>query len=363
MNSHAVRVWFTGAAIAGMLASSAAGQSSQPGPPDHANIRKNFDAQFDRWRDGGFHGLIRICHDGRAIFERTAGWADKNRSREIEPDMVFDLGSITKVFTAAAVLKLKDAGKLSLGDGVGRFVPNLPGDKAAVTLEQLMRHTSGLPDIFGMDEDNVSREWFLGKIREAAFRSAPGTKTAYSNAGYSLLGIAIENTSGTNYERYVQESVLAPAGLRQTGYVEPRWVPQKVVCGFKDGKPWGSVRDYYAPDGPGWNLHANGGMLSTATELDQWFRALEKGRLLTPESTAIIIDALTRKTDNSGRHALSITGSNNIFSAMYLRYRDQDLSMTILTSSSDWPYDRVAKEAVELVEELVPPADPGKPKP
>ena len=224
--------------------------------------------------------------------------------------MIFDLGSITKTFTAIAVLRLQVEGKLNLGDSIGRYLDDVPDDKRPITIEQLLRHTSGLLDSLGRDEDYVSKQWLVNAALHSKLQSMPGVENHYSNVGYSLLAAIIERIKGESYETYLQKEIFQPAGVR-IGYLRPRWKKGELACGMRQGARWGNVTDYFTKGGPSWNLVGNGGMLSDAANLQQWFSKLLNNKLLPESATAIYLDHITRP-DHNGRKYIATSGANLI---------------------------------------------------
>ena len=132
---------------------------------------------------------------------------------------VFSLGSVTKQFTAAAILKLEEQGSSA---PIGRFI-GAPADKAGITLHQLLTHTAGLPVYTGDDFEPAGRDETVAKMLAAPLRFPPGSDFAYSNAGYSLLAAIVVLASGEGYEEFLRANLFTPAGLEATGYRLPDW--------------------------------------------------------------------------------------------------------------------------------------------
>jgi CubicO group peptidase (beta-lactamase class C family) len=197
-------------------------------------------------------------------------------------DTVYDIGSITKQFTAAAVMKLEEMGRLRVGDPIGKYIGPVPADKAGITLRHLLTHTSGLPDALGDDYDVLSREQMLAGALTSRLRSAPGREFHYSNVGYGILAAIVERVSGLGYEQFLAVHLLRPAGMTQTGYVLPAWRRGLVAVEYDErGRSRGRPFDHpWAADGPYWNLRGNGGLLSTARDMVRWHRALEGDAIL-----------------------------------------------------------------------------------
>ena len=207
------------------------------------------------------------------------GAADRAAGTPASCRTVYDVMSMTKQFTAAAIVKLEVMGRLRVSDPIGRFLGHgrpMPEDKRGITIEHLLTHTSGLVEALGDDYDPLSREELVRGVLSSELRSSPGTEFHYSNAGYSLLAAIVEEASGETYERFLARHLFAPAGMEQTGYVLPDWQRHLVAVEY-DGKGRSKGRPFdhpWAADGPYWNLRGNGGMLSTAQDMFRWHRAL-----------------------------------------------------------------------------------------
>lgn len=332
--TRSLALWIT--ASVALLANVGAQPSAQPvQQPTAAELVQRMDAFLTTGEKAGYSGVILVVKDSKVLLEKGYGFADCERTRKVTPDMLFDIGSLTKYITRAAILKLQSQGKLKLADPINKHLAGVPDDKAAITVEQLLRHTSGLKDVFGDDEVYVTKEWLVKTALASTLIHEPGKPTGedpYSNAGYALLGAIIEKLSGKPYESYVNENLFKPVGLRQTGYFIPKWNKDKVACGFRDNKPWGSVRDFYGKTEPSWNLIAAGGMLSTAAELNQWFTAVLQGKVLPPAETDIFFSNVRK--NSLGRRLMSPSGSNNIFCSLYVNYIDDGLSLVFMSSDS-----------------------------
>ena len=201
------------------------------------------DAELRALEPRGFSGAILWVSGDEVVLKKGYGFADREASRPVTADTIFDIGSITKAIAAAAIWKLEADGKLSINDRIARFFPDVPPDKAAITIDDLVRHTSGLDNIFGRDYDVVSRDWVLEKALSSKLLSPPGQTSRYSNAGYSLLAMIIEDVSGQRYEQYVHEDLIKPAGTPRIGYRAPRWAPDELAVGYRNGKRWGTPLD------------------------------------------------------------------------------------------------------------------------
>ncbi|HLU73861.1 MAG TPA: serine hydrolase domain-containing protein [Nonomuraea sp.] len=224
----------------------------------------------------GFGGTVVTAHGDRITFCEGFGLADRAARIPATCDTVYDVMSITKQFTAAAILKLEAMGRLKVSDPIGAHLGPVPGGKRGITLHHLLTHTAGLPEAVGDDYEPLSRDDMLARALAAGLLSAPGAEFRYSNTGYSVLAAIVEKTSGLSYERFLAEHLFGPAGMTATGYVLPRWERDRVAVEYDaGGRAMGRPYEHpWAADGPHWNLRGNGGMLSTARDLFRWHRAL-----------------------------------------------------------------------------------------
>ena len=298
-------------------------------------------AAFDTIVASGFRGVVlfRAADGPTRLF--IHGDADCVGQAPITRATRFDIGSITKQLTGAAILRLVEQDRLSLDTRLGDIFSNAPSDKAGITVTQLLMHTSGLPDSLGADEEYISKTDYLALAFAAALLTRPGETEEYSNVGYSVLGAIIEQITGQRYEAALRDLVLTPAGVPGIGYMTGDRA--RNACGLLDGARWGSTRDYFGADEPSWHLTGNGGLLATPEELTQWFDAVFAGRVLNAESLALFTDAI-EATDRRGRTLRYTSGSNNIFSSLYLTWPGVPATMMIMTSDS-----RFQKEGVTPV--------------
>jgi CubicO group peptidase (beta-lactamase class C family) len=236
----------------------------------------------------GSSGSLVAAIDGRMVTCRGWGTADRESGDPAGCDTVYDVMSMTKQFTAAAILKLEMQGRLRVTDPIGRYVADVPPDKRDITVQHLLTHTAGLVDSLGGDYEPLSGADLVAEALGSDLRSRPGARHHYSNVGYSLLAVIIEEASGTGYEEYLAEHLFAPAGMDRTGYVLPDWRRSDIAVEYdEEGRHQGRPIDHvWAADGPYWNLRGNGGLLSTARDMFQWHRALEGEQVLDAEAKA-----------------------------------------------------------------------------
>lgn len=292
----------------------------------------------------GFMGSVLVAKDGEVLIARGCGMRDAEKGARNTAATVFDIGSITKQFTAAAILVLEERGLLNVSDPLVKYFPTLPADKQGITIHFLLRHSSGLPGGIGGDYEPIGREEFLQQLFIEPLESPPGKHFGYSNAGYSLLAMIIEDVSGMSYERFLQETLFAPAGLRATGYSLPRFHPDSVAVGYDgDEMPWGRPTEKaWDGDAPYWHLKGNGGILSTVEDLYAWDQALTTDAVLSATArTKLFAPELRPEEDPHhyyaygwdvhrtprGTRVIGHNGSNRIFYADFVRYVDEGLTV------------------------------------
>jgi CubicO group peptidase (beta-lactamase class C family) len=224
-----------------------------------------------------FSGAVLIANHGRVLLRAGFGRADLGRRRQNTPATRFRIASLTKQFTALAVLQLQDAGRLNVTDRLCRFLDGCPAAWRAVTLAELLANTSGIPDYASLPSyARLSRQHHtpaqlaaLVSSRPLLFR--PGTRWSYSNSGYVLLGMVITRVSGLSYSVFLARHIFAPLGLRDTGYDSSHPSPPAYATGYvSTGQP-APYLDMSVP-------YAAGALYSTVDDLSRWDTALLTGR-------------------------------------------------------------------------------------
>ncbi|RFU87441.1 class A beta-lactamase-related serine hydrolase, partial [Streptomyces triticagri] len=248
----------------------------------------------------GTGGTALAVRGGRLLYCGGFGAADRAAGRPASCDTSYDIMSLTKQFTAAAVLKLELLGRLRVSDPISRFLGPVPADKRGITVEHLLTHTSGLPESLGDDYAPLTRGQLIRKALASGLDSRPGKEFHYSNTGYSLLAAIIEEASGEDYEPFLVRHLFAPAGMKHTGYLQARRPRELIAVEYDSrGRSKGRPFDHpWAADGPYWNLRGNGGMLSTAPDLFAWHRALTGDRILPAAARARLLAPRVRVPDS-----------------------------------------------------------------
>lgn len=226
-----------------------------------------------------------VARGGRVLYTRAIGMADTEAQVPVTPETTFRIGSITKPFTAAAILKLRDQGVLDLRDPLSRFLPDFPrGDE--VTLYQLLTHSSGIydytrqPGFAALAAQPIGLSRLIESFAGAPFEFSPGTRYHYANSGYVLLGAVIEKASGRSYSDYLRQTFFEPLGMRHTGVYRNEAPPVEIAHGYS----WEAGRVAPAPDWDMSRVAAAGAIYSTVDDLRRWSEAFFGGEVLGPES-------------------------------------------------------------------------------
>jgi CubicO group peptidase (beta-lactamase class C family) len=233
----------------------------------------------------GLQGAIQVRVGAEVHVEGGFGLADERSGRRMTVDTVSDVGSISKQYTAAAIMRLVDLGLVTPEDPLDRFFDDVPADKRAITLHQVLVHSSGLRcDHFSSDFEPVEPAEATERILGSELLAPPGTRFSYSNSGYSLLGLVVERVTGEDFRAFMHRELFARAGLTRTGwYNEPHLLELPVAYGYVGDEAHGDPTRF---PGPAWALLGNGGVLSTVEDMQLWVHALRTHAVLSPEATA-----------------------------------------------------------------------------
>ncbi|MHC4991040.1 MAG: serine hydrolase domain-containing protein, partial [Planctomycetota bacterium] len=253
-------------------------------------------------------------------------------------ETVFPLESVTKQFTAAAIMTLEMQGKLQTSDPLSRFFDNVPADKSDVTLHHLLSHTSGI--ITGTDTyyADTSRSAIVAVALENPLLFTPGSRDAYSNIGYALLAAVVETVSGMSFEAYLRDALFAPADMAWTGSRLPSWHERTLAHRYARGTDNGTSLDMPYPD---WNHMGAGDLLTTTDDLYRWHQALlgdailseaAKTKMYTPVANGYGYGWFISEGDH-GPLVEHDGGSSRGTAADFRRYLDEDLVIIVFTNN------------------------------
>ncbi len=289
-----------------------------------------------------FMGSVLVARDGKVIFSKGYGLANAELDTPNTPQTKFRLGSITKQFTAAAILLLQERGKLNVQDPICKYIDNCPAAWNEITLHHLLSHTGGVPNFTSFPDYQpkmmlpVTTQEMIARFKDKPLDFKPGEKWNYSNSGYFLLGHVIEKVSGESYEAFLQKNIFEPLKLTSTGYDHFDTILKNRATGYSldKGKMVNSV--YLDMSQP----FSAGSLYSTVGDLFLWNEALYSGKLLSPKS----LEAMTTPVKNgygyglgiqtkSGRRVISHGGGINGFSTFIARYADDKVTLVVLRNA------------------------------
>ena len=228
---------------------------------------------------------VLVARNGQFLFKKGYGYASLEHRVPITSETKFRIGSITKQFTAAAILRLQEQGKLSVSDPLSKFTPDFPKGNE-VTIHQLLTHTSGIhsytskPDFLQSVTVPVKPDDLIQSFKNDPYDFAPGAKWAYNNSGYFLLGYIIEKVSGQSYADYLKTQFFEPIGMSNTGVHDSRAILEQEATGYaQEGKTLTKALN--------WDMSRAGGagaLYSTVEDLYRWNEALFSGKVLSEPS-------------------------------------------------------------------------------
>ncbi|MBC2845100.1 serine hydrolase domain-containing protein [Winogradskyella flava] len=234
-----------------------------------------------------FTGVVLVAQNDDILFNKAYGRKNSQENGFNDINTVFDMGSITKQFTAAGILKLEMQNELSVNDSLSKYFDAVPNDKKNITIHQLLTHSSGLVVGIGGDYETITEEAFLEQVFDSELISPVGERFNYSNVGYSLLGLIIEKVSGLDYEGFLRSEIFEPSNMYHTGYIIPDWQDNEVANGYlngvEDNKP---NEENWSDNGPYLNLKANGGILTRANDLLLWSQSILNNTVLDEVTTS-----------------------------------------------------------------------------
>ncbi|MEW6982420.1 serine hydrolase domain-containing protein [Colwelliaceae bacterium 6471] len=252
-----------------------------------AATSKDYDAILAKYIDTQGPGVAAIVtKNGQTLYLGTRGMANVELGVPLKDDSVFRLGSITKQFTAAAIMLLQEQGRLSVSDNIHKYVPDFPTEGNTVTIKHLLTHTSGIAN-YTEDQDIWNKHLktpttlddMLKMFAKHPMALKTGEQNRYSNTGYVLLGKIIEVASGEKYADFIEKHIFAKLGMKNSRYGGNQLIPNR-VSGYsmtdKGLENAGHV-DMMWP-------HAAGSLLSTVDDLGIWFNALTNGKFISKDS-------------------------------------------------------------------------------
>jgi CubicO group peptidase (beta-lactamase class C family) len=362
-------------ALAGVyLAASTQATAAQQA--ERASASAAVDRLVERYRTGRkIPGItLAVVRNGHVIKAKGYGSADLELGTSVTPAFRFGLGSITKQFTATAIMMLAEEGRLTVDDPISKYVDSLPPHWSRITLRQLLTHTSGIPEERWLPNfvefDRVEHEHLdvLRTVFNDSLQFAPGGSWAYRNSAYRLLGMAIERVSGESYWTFLDRRIFKPLGMTSTRSSDPKTIIPNRSKGY--GRERGRIvnRDAVAESA----AFSEGALISTVLDLARWDSSLYRPSILSQKSldqmwTPVVLnDGSTRPygfgwavAPTHGQRTISHTGSLPGFVTAISRFVSKGLTVIVLTNAEWSESGQLATAVAGLYEpELAPKPEP-----
>lgn len=314
------------------------------------SFSQSIDQQLDSYlskpiKKKNFNGTALVVHQGRILLHKGYGFRNATAHALNDTATIYRIGSVSKPFTAAAILQLAEAGKLSLSDTIGKFLPGYPHG-GSITVEQLLTHSSGVKEYLAIKAiqelpDNApptTLEKLIGHFKDEPLAIRPGEKFAYSNSNYILLAAIVKQVTGEQFEQVVRRRIFEPLGMRHSGFDFKHITDTNKATGYTDivqGKP--IAEDFDSTWAPGC-----GSLYTTAMDLYRWYQGLYNGTVFSDSTRE---QAFTRRKADygygwfnekkKGRTCISHAGGVPGFVANIQFYPGQDLCIILLSNEPE----------------------------
>ena len=293
---------------------------------------------------------VAVVKNGRTVLAKGYGFADLENDVPATPETVYRIGSVTKQFTSAAIMRLMEQGKLSLDDTLQKFLPNFPTQGNRVTVRHLLNHTSGIKSYTSLGPKwarvmriDLATDSLVALFANEPFDFKPGDAWRYDNSGYFLLGMIIEKISGKTYGQYLQDEFFTPLGLKSTIYCDQAPLIKHRAQGYAT-KPGGVFIN--AEPLSMTQPYAAGSLCSTVNDLATWTLALSSGKVVSPASYKMMSTPGTLNSGKpltygfglgtgmlAGHRQVSHNGGINGFISELHNYPDDSVITVVLTNT------------------------------
>ncbi|MBK8520074.1 MAG: serine hydrolase domain-containing protein [Ferruginibacter sp.] len=337
----------------------------------------SIDKLFARYKPANPGAQLAISRNGKIIFSKAWGMADLEHNAPLTTESISEAGSVSKQFTAAAILLLEQQGKLTLDDDVKKYVPELPDYGYTITLRQMIQHKSGLrdwgyiADIAGWPRttrtyNNDDALYIICNQKTLNYK--PGDEYLYSNSNYQLLTIIVQRVSGLSLAEYTRKYIFEPAGMKHTQWRDnyKRVVPNRAMA-------YSRYRNAYETEMPNEFVYGNGGLLTTAEDLLIWSDYFMKGKFGTPSlleqqsSTSTLNNGVMHRYSAglfNGKHRgwkyFSHDGATAGYRANFEAYPELGLSFVWLSNTSEFDSDTI--NVAESVSDIFIPVKESEPE-
>ena len=303
----------------------------------------------------GFSGVVLVSKKEEIILSKGYGWADRENKIPNSPSTVFNIGSVTKQFTASAILKLVEQGKIKTSDKISSYIIQTPIDKRDITIHQLLTHTSGISNrTGGFRYNEASKQQFLKEFFESKLQSKPGAKYQYANANYIMLTVILESVSGQTYSSFLNDYLFEPSQMKSTGYKSINFSTERLAHGYyynrneEQWEDWGTTQQHLPFNDKHWYSIGKGDIHSTIEDLYKWHLALKNKVVLTSKTKEIQETPYVAENDKMTSYygygwaisqskrdtkIVAHNGSNGLYFADFVRFIDDDVVVIYITNA------------------------------
>lgn len=326
------------------VASASPAPTLSPAPAPTATL--DLEARLDRMLATGFNGSVLVAKEGKVLYTKGIGMADEATNVANTPLTRFRIASLTKQFTAMGILILEARALVKPSDSICDYLDTCPKGWEAITIAHLLGHTSGIADFTEQSTFDAMKAatpaQTVASVSDIPLTGTPGTSFSYTNTGYVLLGMVIENVSGKSYEAFIQEEIFGPLGMQDSGYEHADTAG--LATGYVDGFTVADPLDMSVP-------YAAGGLYSTVLDLERWEEALYTDALAPAADMTRYFAPLVESTDYApfaytygqyvgvdGPYRLVWgNGGINGFYSQLSRYPDDHITVALLTNREQSP--------------------------
>ncbi len=317
-------------------------------------------------KSSDFTGSVLVAKDGKVLLAKGYGLANAEHEIANSPETKFRLGSITKQFTATAILILQDQGKLAVEDLISKYLVDTPKAWEKVTIHHLLTHTSGIHSytedpVYGLSMSKSETVYsMISRFKDKPLDFEPGSKFHYSNSGYFLLGAIIDKASGKSYEKFLKQSIFEPLDMKDTGYDRYATVLAKRASGYErrgDALVNASYLDMNQP-------YAAGSLYSTVGDMFKWDQALKAGKPLSKEGMTAMFKPFKDNyaygwmvDERNGHSRVGHGGGINGFVTDFVRFPADDVCLVVLCNVLPANPGQVTSDLAAIVfgETITPP--------
>ena len=337
-----------------------------------SQIADKIDSYLNASVTNGFSGAVLVSKKGEIILSKGYGWADRKNKIPNTSSTVFNIGSVTKQFSASAILKLVEQGKIKTSNNISSYFEQTPIDKRDITIHQLLTHTSGISNrTGGFRYDEANKEQFLKDFFESELQSKPGTKHQYANANYIMLTVILESVSGQTYSSFLNDYLFEPSQMKSTGYKSINFNTERLAHGYYYSRTdekwvdWGTTQQHLPYNDKHWYSIGKGDIHSSVEDLYKWHVALKNNVVLTSKTRAIQEAPYVSENDEMTSYygygwaiskseretkIVAHNGSNGLYFTDFVRFIDDDVVVIYITNAFlGSESENVAREIGEMI--------------